>query len=608
VKPLALILAAASPLFAGPPFSPADLWRLRTVSDPRIRADGRRIAYVETRRDPAAGSEHSKLWIVSDDGRDRRLWTDAAGRDWSPRWSPDGTRIAWLSLREGKTRIHLRGVDAGAESELDAGDETPLAIAWSPEGDSVAYTASTPQVFAPAWAPPAILPYLDEPAPASAVFVVSASGGRPRRVSADIPGCTGEPAWLLDGKSLAVACEAGIYSLPLAGGAPRILTREPGLHESPVLSPDGARIAWLFTPRKPQSYTVRKLSVMNVDGSRPKVLSGSLDRDASHPRWSSESRTVYFIADDHGSTHVYAARNDGTVRQVTSRPERLRGFSLADNGRAVSIRSTPGSAEEVFSFTVDVVTPPVTVAAPNRQLLADRDLAGVEELSYPSAGYTVQAWLVKPPAFDPTRKYPLLVDVADDPRRMFGPEFDMRTQILAAAGFVVLCANPRGAPGYGQEFGNLLRSRYPGDDFDDLMRGVDAAIAKGYIDPQRLHISGGLLAAWAAGHTARFKSVIARRPIVDWTVDVAVAPDGARRAANWMGAMPWEDPDQYLKHSPIYAAGNFKTPVLILAAPHDPEADELAFALRRRNVEAAVARIHADPVLELQAILAWLGR
>jgi acylaminoacyl-peptidase len=606
-----MLLAAAPLLLAGAPFLPVDLWLLRSAGDPRIRPDGRLVVWVETVRDRAAVAEYSNLRLASFDGKQARAWTDGAWRDRSPRWSPDGTRIAWLSTRAGKTRIHVRGVDAGTELELAAGEETPLAFAWSAEGDAIAYTASLPPTVPPAWAPPEIVPFLDKPAPARAVFVVPIRGDTPRRVSGDLPGCSGEPAWLLDGKSLAAACDAGIYSIPLAGGVPRLLTKEPGRHESPVLSPDGARLAWLFTPAKPQSYAVRKLCVMNADGSRTKVLSGALDRDADHPQWSSESRTVYFTAEDRGATHVYAARNDGTVRQVTSRPERLRGFSLADNGRAASVRATAADFGDVFTFTVDVATEPVTVAAPNRQLLAGRALGAVEELTWLSGGYTVQSWLVKPPAFDPSRKYPLLVDVADDPRRMYGPEFSPRAQILAAAGFVVLCANPRGTPGYGEDFGNLLRTRYPGDDFDDLMRGVDAAIARGLVDARRIHIAGGLLAAWAIGHTDRFRSAIARHPIVDWTADVALSPGGDRRAADWMGAMPWEDPDQYVKRSPLYAAANFKTPVLILAREHDPESDELYFALRQRRAEATVARIPsgaAAPVLELQATLAWLGR
>src|SRR5205823_1595767 len=148
------------------------------------------------------------------------------------------------------------------------------------------------------------------------VFLVPAAGGPARQVSHAASGCSGEPAWTLDGKSIIAACDDAIVSLRVADGSAKLLTKEPGRYESPIVSPDGGRIAYLFTERKPQSYTVRKLWVMNADGSRTRVLSGSLDRDASEPQWSSESRTVYFIADDHGATRVVAARNDGTVRQV----------------------------------------------------------------------------------------------------------------------------------------------------------------------------------------------------------------------------------------------------------------------------------------------------
>ncbi len=589
-----MLLAWALPLlFARTPFTTADFSQVRFATDPRISADAAHIVYVETRPD-----RYSNLRLATPDGKTDSALTEGNWHDWSPRWSPDGSRIAWLSDRSGRTRLRIRPLAGGAEVELPTGPETPVAFSWSAEGNAIAYTALRPAAAPPAWLPAELASFWQKPDPASAVFTVPVAGGEPRRISGEIGGCRGEPAWLLDSKSLATACDAGIYLFP--GG--KLLTRDPGRYESPVLSSDGGRIAYLFTPRKPQSYTVRQLLVMNVDGSRVKVLSGSLDRDATDPQWSSESRTVYFLADDRGSTHVYAAHNDGRIRQVTSAPELLRGFSLADNGRAVSIRSTPSAAGDVYSYTVDVESEPVTVAAPNAHLLADRDLASPEELP------AVHAWLIKPPAFDPARKYPLLLDVADDPRRMVGPEFDLRSQVLAAAGFVVLRVNPRGTPGYGEDYGNLLRTRYPGDDFDDLMHAVDAAIAKGSVDPQHLHIAGGLLATWAIGHTTRFRSAIVRHPITDWTLDVATAPDGARRAAEWMGAMPWDDPDQYVKHSPIYAAANFKTPVLILAAPHDPESDELAFALRQRKAETTLLRLPDSEAQELEAILAWCKR
>jgi acylaminoacyl-peptidase len=184
---------------------------------------------------------------------------------------------------------------------------------------------------------------------------------------------------------------------------------------------------------------------------------------------------------------------------------------------------------------------------------------------------------------------------------MYGVEFALRAQILAAGGMIVLRANPRGTPGYGEEFGHLLRSRYPGDDFDDLMRGVDAAIAKGSVDPERVSIAGAVVAAWAIGHTPRFYRAVAQRPIVDWAVDLA-------RAAPAMGALPWEDPEQYVKHSPIFFAQNFRTPTLILAGDSDAGSQQLYDALRTRNVEVALVRAGGDRALELEAILAWLAK
>jgi len=391
------------------------------------------------------------------------------------------------------------------------------------------------------------------------------------------------------------------------------ITRHAGPDEAPVPSPDGSRIAWLAREPRAQSYVTTKLYVANPDGSRAKVLAGALDRDVSLPQWSNDSRTVYFLADDRGATHVYAARSDGSVRQVTSAPERLRGFSLADNGRAVTVRQTSRAPAELVTFAVDLPPKPAKLADANAALLAGRDPGAIEEIQYASGGKTIQGWIVKPPAFDANRKYPLLVDVDDAPRRMCGGEFRLRAQVFAARGFVVLCANPRGTPGYGEEFGNLIRSRFPGDDFDDLMSGVDHLIARGYVDPARLSISGGLLAAWAIGHTDRFRSAVMRHAVADWLTDVAHAPDGIQRAAAWMGAMPWDDPEQYVQHSPVYFAGNFRTPTLVLAGDIDPGAEELYFALQARKVDSALLRLGdqgrpSRMILEWEAMLGWLEK
>jgi dipeptidyl aminopeptidase/acylaminoacyl peptidase len=585
------------------PAAPGDFWLWRTAADPRISSDGSWVVYVEGWNERGGDASCTNLRLMSTDGRQRTSLTNGAWRDRFPRWSPDHTRIAWLSDRGGKTQIWARRVDAGQETALTKLDEPPLAFAWSPDGNSIAFTARVPaKSNPPAWAPPGILPLLAAPPAGPAqIFVVPAAGGNARRLSTDELDYRGEPAWMPNGQSIICAERGGeIFALRPVDGVTRQLTHSGEINREPVPSPDGTKIAYTGASAH-QSYAVRKLSVMNADGSRSKLLGGTLDRDVRHPQWSNESRTVYFLADDRAVTHVYAARNDGTARQLTNRAERLRGFSLADNGRAVTVRSSATEGSAVFTFMTDVPAGGWTLSDVNQQLLAERDWGAVEEMPYESAGKTIQAWLVKPPQFDASRKYPLLLDIQEAPPRMWGVEFPLRAQIFAAHGFVVLCVNPRGTPGYGEEFGDLLATQVPGDPADDLMRGVDGAVAKGYIDPNRIMIAGGLTAAWLLGHTDRFAAAVTRHPIVDWVT----YPNAPR----WMRALPWDDPEQYVKHSPVFFAKSFKTPTLVIASPEDPQSDELYHALQARKVRSAMVRIGDTPgalVQELEATLGWL--
>src|SRR5581483_3730752 len=342
-------------------FTPDDLRAWRTASEANICPDGSRVVW----------SEGGNLWIAPTDGRERRRFTEGAWHDRAPQWSSDGKRIAWISDRGGRLHLRVRPANGTAEREIAGRAQ---AFSWSPEGDSIAFTAQP------------------EGGSAAQVFVAPSSEGPARQLSRAAHGCAGAPSWLLDGKSLVAACDGAIFSYRVADGAATRLTEDPGIYESPLVSPDGGRIAYLYREPRPQNYVVRKLWVMNADGSRARVLSGTLDRDASDPQWSSEARTVYFLADDRGATHIYAARNDGTLRQVTRKPERLAGFSLADNGRAVSVRSSANEGGDVVTFTVDSVTEPVTLSEPNGPLLADRHIGAVEPLSYASDGNTIQAW------------------------------------------------------------------------------------------------------------------------------------------------------------------------------------------------------------------------
>jgi dipeptidyl aminopeptidase/acylaminoacyl peptidase len=397
-----------------------------------------------------------------------------------------------------------------------------------------------------------------------------------------------------------------IYAIRVPELTLRRLTTHPGPDFHPVPSPDGSRIAWIAREPLPQPYVTAKLWVANPDGSRSRVLAGGLDRDPEQPAWSNDSRTVYFLGQDRGESRIWAARNDGSVRTVLS-ATRLSHFTLADNGRAAAVRD-PG---DLIGFPVDVAGTPVVLAAPNRELLSSRSANSVEAFEYRSGTRTIQAWMLRPPNFDPASKYPVLLDIDDAPRRMCGPAFPLRSQVFAAAGFLVLCANARGVPGYGEAFGNLIRSGFPGDDFDDWMAGLDAVASRPYADSTRLAISGGISAAWAIGHTERFRAAVTRKPVADFTLEITTGLDGIRRAASWMGGWPWTDPEQYWKRSPLAAADRFRTPTLILAPEHDAAAAELHFALRVKNVDTALIRIGserpADRLLAWQTEIAWLS-
>ena len=603
------------------PFTPADWWERHTIEDPQITADGQWIVYREGWNDRQSDKSCYNLRLISSDGRRQRRFTEGAWKDWSPRWSADGKRIAWLSDRGGTVAIRIRDIDAADETEIATGGNAPLAFAWSPDGKVLAYTARVPAKREAPWAPAAILPWLDVGTKESTeIFLAPVGGGAPRQLTHDSFVERGPPVWMPDGQwilnSAAHAPDAAkplegadIYGVHVADGDVRRLTEHPGPDEMPLPSPDGSKIAWVAAETKPAAYAIRKLWVMGVDGKRVKVLSGALDRDVRNPRWSDDSRTVYFLADDRGATHVYAARSDGTVRQATTRAERLRWFSLADNGRAVSVRSGATADDELVTFAVDLPGGVMPLVSPNEKLLATRAIAPGEELHFPSGGNDVQAWLVKP--LRAAKPYPLLVEAGQVPRAMCGGEFSLRAQVFAARGFAVLCVNTRGTPGYGEVFGNLLRTRFPNDAFDDLMRGVDAVAAKGEIDAKRIYLSGGLPAAWAIGHTDRFAAAAIREPIADFASAVALAPDGYRRAAAWMGAMPWDDPDQYIKHSPLFFAQNFKTPALVIGG--GAQARELYFALQARKVESALLRAPGEGkpsrgIAELEAELAWFER
>jgi acylaminoacyl-peptidase len=283
----------------------------------------------------------------------------------------------------------------------------------------------------------------------------------------------------------------------------------------------------------------------------------------------------------------------------------------------------------VYTFAVDRPDQPRRLTSANQGLFGQRAVGAVEELMYDSFdGKPIQGWIVKPPGFDSSKKYPLILDIHGGPHAMYGVEFDLQRQIFVARGYVVLYTNPRGSTGYGEDFGNIIHTNYPGDDYQDLMRGVDTLIGRGYIDPKRTAVTGGsgggLLTAWIVGKTDRFAAAVSQYPVTNWFSEIGTADHGYRFGAIWMKGMPWENPDQYLRHSPVFLAAKFKTPTMVITGEADlrtpmAQSEELYFALKARKVESVLVRIPDEPhgirgahpshrIAKIEHIVGWIEK
>ena len=669
---VAMLLTQAA--FGGKQFiTTSDLWSMRTVADPRIRQDGKYVAYVLQWNDKMNDAIYSNIWVAQSDGRDERPITTGNFKDTSPRWSRDGNRLAYVSNRSGKPQIRVRWMDSGQEAQITNLQEAPTGIEWSPDGKWIAFLCRVPgknsfSVKLPEkpvganWADPAIVvEKLHWRSDAQGIlqpgylhlFVVPATGGAPRQITSgdfDHTGGFGSAqsiSWTADAQWIVAPAQrekdaeysfdgSDIYAFSVADGGARQLTTRKGPDTEPEVSPDGTKIAYIGFDSRMQSYTVSNLYVMNADGTNPRLLTAKHDRDVRSPKWASDGKSIFFLSDTQGAAQLYEAKLEGTLRQITAGPQRLGSayamtetFSISRNGTVATTRSTPLEPADIVVFPIAHPDRRTRLTAANESLLADRKLGAVEEFTFDSFdGKPIQGWIVKPPDFDGSRRYPLLLEIHGGPHGMYGLEFNHEFQAQAARGFVVLYVNPRGSTGYGEEFGNIIHTKYPGDDYKDLMAAVDAVIAKGYVDAKKLTVTGGsgggLLTAWIVGHTDRFAAAVSQYPVTNWFTEAGTADIGYLTSALWMKALPWENPQQYIEHSPIFYAKNFRTPTMVLTGEADlrtpiAQSEELYFALKARKVPAVLVRIPDEPhgirgahpshrIAKMEYVLAWLEK
>jgi dipeptidyl aminopeptidase/acylaminoacyl peptidase len=312
---------------------------------------------------------------------------------------------------------------------------------------------------------------------------------------------------------------------------------------------------------------------------------------------------VYFTAEDAGTSNLRFAALSGAVREVTRGTHMLSLSSIARTGAAAGVRTSFHAPPDVVRVDTKGSGGIAELTHVNDDLLADVELGEVEELHYSSKdGTAVSGWIVKPPAFEGGKKYPLILEIHGGPHGMYNVGFNFMFQSFAADGWVVLYTNPRGSTGFGSAFGNAIERAYPSVDYDDLMAGVDAAVGRGYVDPRNLFVGGcsggGVLSSWVIGHTTRFAAAAVRCPVIDW-ISFAGHTDIPLFTSNFFDAPFWEKPEAWLKQSSLMYVGNVTTPTLLMTGVLDmrtpmAQTEEYYAALKVRGVPTKLLRFEGE--------------
>ena len=648
-------------------FLSKDIFELEIAGDPRISPDGSQVAYVRQSMDIMTDQVRANVWVVGTDGRGHRPLLSGTDSFSSPRWSPSGDRLAYVaSAGERGPELYVRWMDTGQTALLSNLPADPDDIAWSPDGKQIAFTmfagTAGPKLATPPampegaeWAPPVIfidklyyrtdgLGYI-EPGNTHA-YVIPADGGTPRQITSGDFNHSGRLSWSPDGDRIALTGNRDddwefnpenteLWSVDVASGDMQRLTERFGPDESATYSPDGSKIAFIGFDDKKLGYHNWNVYVMDVRDGSTLELTTDFDRSVDGVSWAGSSNRLYIQYDDSGRRHIATLSMNGNIESIADdvsgtevgRPYTSGGFSVADNGAYAYSAGGPERPADIAAGRRGGAASRLTSL--NDDLLAHKILASVEEITWQSSvgDYELQGWLVTPPGFDPEKKYPLILEIHGGPASAYGPHFTTDIQLYAAAGYVVLYTNPRGSTSYGDQFANEIQHNYPGQDYDDLMSGVDAVNSRGFIDEDQLFVTGGsgggVLTTWIVGKTDRFAAAVAVNPVINWTSMTLYSDLHWFIPEYWFAKPPWEDPESYWVRSPLSLVGNVTTPTMLLTGESDlrtpmPESEQYYQALQLRKIDSALVRvpeashgIEARPshlIAKADNILAWFAR
>ena len=646
-------------------FEPIDVFDLEYVSNTEISPNGNRILYQRNFNDIMTDESFSNIWLINFDGSENRPITTGNFKDNSPKWSNKGDKFVFKSNREGKQQIYLFNIANNSIQKLTNFQYSISSIKWSPDDSYLLFSSfiddkrdkliKMPEKPKGAkWNdPPVEITDLNYRYDGSGYrkpgetqfFTVPITGGTPRQISnipAEKRAFQGE--WI-DNNTIVFSANLNedsdyntnnteIYTLDINSGIQKPLTSRVGPDNSPKVSNDNSLIAYLGYDDEYLSYQQNSIYIMRIDGSEKYKIELDLDRNISNIYWSGDDKKIFFQYDDNGITKIGSTTLDGKLDFIIDEVGGL-SFSRPYSGGFFSL-----SKNDRYSFTYGTVYNPADLAVGykgsknrltnlNKDLFDYKKLGNVEEMWYKSSfdGEMIQGWIVKPPDFDDSKKYPLILEIHGGPHTNYGFHFSSEVQLFASKGYVVLYTNPRGSTSYGKEFANLIHHNYPSQDYDDLISGVDNLIERGYIDENNLFVTGGsgggVLTSWIIGKTDRFAAAVVAKPVINWYSFVLYADNIGYFYKYWFKDLPWVDPESYLKRSPISYVGNVKTPTMVLTGEKDyrtpmAESEQFYAGLKLNKVESMLVRIPnashgiaskpSNLIAKVNAIISWFEK
>jgi len=608
-----LFLIAASLSAQKQPFDVQALLKIARIQDPQLSPDGKTVAFTVQTVDIAQNTKPKQIYTIPINGGAPRQITLQGTDNERPEWSPDSSRIAFISDRGGSAQVWIMNPDGSGARQITNLATEAGGVLFSPDGKKLVFTSSVfpdcpddacnktrldaeknSKVKARSYTTLLYRHWTEwETKRRSHLMVVDPDGGPVKDLT---PGDRDVPPFSLggpDGYTIsadskqvcysmnadpvpAISTNSDLFEVPITGGDSVKITINPGADSSPQYSPDGRWLAYRSQARAGYEADRWRLMVLERATGRANVLTDSLDRPVQSFTWSPDSNALFFTVLDHGLQPIeMIPTTGGATRVIITAASTLDEMKLSRDGKTMIYTAESGSTPTEIYRTSSAGGSPVALTHLNDALLAQQALTPLEDFWVDSADKTrIQSFLVKPPNFRPTGKYPILFLIHGGPEGDWGESWTYRwnAQVFASAGYVVVMPNPRGSTGYGQKFTEDIRDDWGGKPFEDIMAVVDHVASLPYVDAGRMAAAGGsyggYMIDWMLGHTQRFKALVSHAGVYDLRSEFGATEELWFPMWEFNGA-PWDNPDTYSKWSPSYFAKDFRTPTLVINGEQD---------------------------------------